>query len=210
MDNVVAHNLPLLKKIYGETAITQQEDALDRLFMETETSWHANLGRLQGHEIKYILITEAPCTKGTASEYFYNRIESPFHKKIWKALNPDTDLPADMETAYKMLAAKDFLLVDSIPFSLKFSGKRDKKAYTDLMANSLEVLKDKLNNPQLKIAADAIVAFAFKVNAQKLIEAAQGKITLKNGQQLALTEDHIAADASGYTNSALLRQIFEI
>jgi hypothetical protein len=208
MDSNVLQNLPLLKSIYGEAAINQQEDSICNLFAQTETSWLANAKRLQGHPVKYILITEAPCTKGSVSQYFYNNIESPFHKKIWKGVFPNEAIPADMEKAYTMLAEKGFLLIDSIPFSLKFSGKRDKKAYTDLMVNGLTFLQQKLNHPQLNIHPNAVVAFAFKVNAQKLIEAAQGSITLKNGQTLALSQENIAADASGYTNSALLSQIF--
>lgn len=208
MNEVFAANLPLLKNIYGEAAIDEKETTLQRLFMETETAWQANLKRLKRIPVKYILITEAPCTEGDNTQYFYNRIESPFHTKIWKGVFGDAPIPTDMETAYRMLAEKGFLLIDSIPFSLKFAGKRDKKPYTTLIANNAAVLAEKLSNKDLTIAPDAIAAFAFKVNAQKMIAATGGKLTLTNGQEILLSADNIAADASGYTNSALLYKIF--
>lgn len=208
MNALLPTSLPLLKKLHGEAAISQNEATLSRMLDETEAAWYDNAERMKGKEVKYILVTEAPCSGGDTSEYFYIRIFNSFHQKIWKAIFPNEPLPADMETAYQMLADKGFLLVDSIPFSLKYAGKRDKKAYTDLITQSVDVLKEKLNHPALTISPDAIVAFAFKVNAQKLIEATNGVLTLGNGTGLILDESHIAADGSGYTNSALLYKLF--
>lgn len=208
MNPTFAASLPLLKSLHGEAAISERETAIERLLMETEAAWHANLKRFNGTVVKYILITEAPCSDGDTSEYFYTRIFSPFHLKIWKAIFPTEVLPADMETAYQMLADKGFLLVDAIPFSLKYAGKRDKKGYADLMTYSAGILKEKLSNLALSISPDVIVGFAFKVNAQKLIKATGGVLTLSNGTPLILSEKHIAADASGYTNSAMLHGIF--
>lgn len=208
MNSIFAASLPMLKSLHGEAAINEREKAIERMLMETEAAWHANLKRFKGTVVKYILITEAPCSNDDTSEYFYTRIFSSFHIKIWKAIFPNEALPADMETAYQMLADKGFLLIDSIPFSLKYAGKRDKKGYGELMTYGARILKEKLSNPAITISPDAIVVFAFKVNAQKLIKATGGELVLNNGTPLILSETHIAADASGYTNSDMLHGIF--
>lgn len=208
MEELWANNLPYLKKLFGAEAIEQQETQLKDLLVQTEHSWHANLDRFKNQEIKYILITEAPCNDAGKSQYFYSAISTSYHQKIWKAIFPDTPLPADMETAYQLLAHKGFLLMDAIPFSLKYAGKRDKKGYGLLISNSLSWFQNKLDNQKLKYADDVKVAFSFKVNGLKMIEATGGQLKLKTGQTIPLTEDLIAADGSGYTNSALVRKIF--
>jgi hypothetical protein len=208
MEELWAGNLPYLKKLFGAATIEQQEKQLKDLLVQTEHNWHANLDRLKNSKVKHILITEAPCNDAGKSQYFYSAIATSYHQKIWKAIFPDTPLPAGMETAYQMLADKGFLLMDAIPFSLKYAGKRDKKEYGLLIANSLNWFQNKLDNQKLKYSGNVKVAFSFKVNGLKMIEATNGQLKLKTGQTSPLTEDLIAADGSGYTNSALVRKIF--
>lgn len=209
MEELFAANLPLLKKLFGTEAIEQQQDLIKSLLEETEFCWNKNLDRLNGRIVERILIGEAPCSGDGVSEYFYKMIFNSYHLKIWKGLYPETPLP-DQVKAYEMLADKGFLLVDSIPFSLKYAGKRDKKDYSLLLKNGVNWMVQKLSDKRINYTDDVKVAFSYKANGLKVMEALDGKLPLKKGQSVVLSPSQIAADGSGYTNSRLLGEILAV
>ncbi|HYG15042.1 MAG TPA: hypothetical protein VEC12_04750 [Bacteroidia bacterium] len=209
MEELFASNLPLLKKLFGADVIEQQQDLIKSLLEETENCWDKNIDRLRGHKVERILIGEAPCSGDAVSEYFYKTIFNSYHLKIWKGLYPDTPLP-DQPKAYEMLADKGFLLVDSIPFSMKYAGKRDKKDYSILLKNGVNWMVQKLSDKRINYADEVKVAFSYKANGLKVMEALDGKLPLKKGQSVVLSPSQIAADGSGYTNSRLLGEILAV
>jgi hypothetical protein len=208
-DKIFNQNLPRLENIFGKAEVANRTKRLKEIFQSNETSWQKNLDRLADKKVQNILIAEAaPWSDSGTPRFFYNQIESSYHQRIWRAFFPYTPIPSDNETAFKMLADKNFLLIDTIPFSMSYSGMRNHSDYFGIIANSLGWWTEKLNSEKITFAEKVNVAFAFKVNGLSVIKATGGQLKLKDGQTIKLTEKIIAADGSGYTNSERLRTIY--
>lgn len=210
-DSIFDLNLPLLQNIFGESEVNRRISRLQEIYYNTESSWQDNIKRLASKNIENILIAEsAPWSEIGRPRYFYNRIESSYHKRIWATFFPNIEIPHDQEKAFRMLADKNFLLVDSIPFSMNYKGKRNHSDYFNLVANSLGWWKAKIKSDKINYSQKVNVAFAFKVNGLAVIKATNGSIGFKNDTLVKFSQDNIAADGSGYTNSAMLRAIFKL
>jgi len=204
-------NLPRLENIFGNLIVAGRKQRLMEIFDSTERSWQKNLNRLKNKTIENILIAEAaPWSDSGKPRYFYNQIESNYHQRIWRAFFPYTSIPTDNEKAFEMLADKNFLLIDTIPFSISYSGKRNHSDYYEIITNSLLWWTEKLKSDKLSYSKKLNVAFAFRVNGLAVIKATNGQLELKHGQTIKLTESIIAADGSGYTNSERLRTIYKL
>lgn len=212
IDNIIfIQNLHRLENIFGKTEVANKQKRLKEIFQSTETSWLKNLDRLTKKKVQNILIAEAaPWSESGQPRYFYNQIESNYHHRIWRAFFPNTLIPSDNETAFSMLTDNNFLLIDSIPFSMSYKRKRKHSDYYEILKNSLGWWTDKLKNDKITFDDEVNVAFAFKVNGLAIIKATSGQIKLKNGQTIKLSEKLIAADGSGYTNSEKLRTIYSL
>lgn len=209
ISEVFNKNLPILYHLFGEEIVARKLVRLKEIFNSTELAWENNLGRYHQTPIKHILFAEAaPWSEKGKPRYFYNQIESNFHQRIWKAIISTQPIPIDVEQSYLMLASRGFLLLDTIPYAMDFSSKRNKYAYFEIIAQSVNWWKLKLADEKIIFANQVQVAFAFKVNGQKLVEALNGRLKLKNGLTILLNDEMISADGSGYTNSEKLAKIF--
>ena len=210
-EKIFDQNLSRLENIFGRTEIVNRTKRLKEIFQSTETSWQKNLDRLSDKKVQNLLIAEAaPWSDSGTPRFFYNQIESSYHQRIWRAFFPDTPIPKDNETAFNMLADKNFLLIDTIPFSMSYSRKRNHSDYYEIVANSLNWWTEKLKSDKIIFSKKVNVAFAFKVNGLSVIRATNGILKLKDGQTIKLTDKIIAADGSGYTNSERLRTIYSL
>lgn len=209
MKEVFEQNLPLLTKLFGEQNVKFRLNRLKEIFQSTESTWANNIERFKDKPVKYILIGEAPPWSETGiPRYFYNQIESKLHKSIWNTIFPLLSVPKDCKNSYDMLADEGFLLIDTLPYSMDYSGKRQKTAYSDLLYNSVNWWTKKLENENLILAKNIKLAFAFRINGLKIIQSLNYKLELRNGQIITLNENIIAADGSGYTSPQKLRTIF--
>jgi hypothetical protein len=210
MNNKIFYqNLPLLENIFGKTEVANKTTRLMEIFQSTETSWEKNLDRLADKKVQNILIAEAaPWSDSGEIHFFYNQIESSYHQRIWRAFFPFAPIPSENDTAFNMLADKNFLLIDTIPFSMSYSGLRNHSDYFGIIANSIDWWTEKLKSDKITFTEKVKVAFAFKVNGLSVIRATGGQLKLKDGQIIKLNEKNIAADGSGYTNSERLRTIY--
>lgn len=210
-DKVFTHNLPSLENIFGWGEVVSKKERLLEIYDRVEQAWEENLNRLVNKKIEFILIAEAaPWSQSGNPRYFYNEIESRYHKSIWGTFYPYTKIPKDKEKAFSMLVEQKFLLIDTIPFSMDYSGKRNHRGYYEIILNSIRWWIEKLNNDKITFTKDVKAAFAFKKNGFAVMKACGGKLILKNGQVIKLNEKNIAADGSGYTSSKKLKEIFLI
>ncbi len=182
---------------------------LHRIYNYSKNKFDLNLSRYKGIKVKYILFGEAPpWTEEGIPKYFYSNIESMLHDTIWKAFFLDP-LPKEMNSAYSRLAKKGFLLIDTIPYALKFNSKvREKEIYKKLI---LEYLSNEVKriNTILNFDENLKIAFAFRINGGKIIELFKGEIKLGN-QNIKLISNNIAADGSGFPKPNKLKEIFEL
>ncbi len=192
--------------------IRNQLDRLDEIFQHVENSWKVYLERHRDKEIRYLLIAEAaPWTaSGTQHRYFYTAPEGAWARRILKTFLGQHRY--DTDTSLSMLADNGFLLVDTLPFALKYSTRiRMGDDYFQLLKASKDHFINKLNNSGLTWHEDVKVALAFRCNGYRVIEAYGRKIELLDGAQkitLGLNESQIAADDSNYTSTRRLREIY--
>lgn len=211
-DTFYNQNIQHLQNIFGKTLVAERADRLTEIYLSTEKSWNINLDRFKDKKVENILIAEAaPWSESGIPRYFYNKIESNYHLRIWRTFFPCTNVPTDVEKSYNMLIDKNFMLVDTVPYSMKYLPKdRRHPSYLEIIADSLNWWNDKINNEKILLSENVNIAFAFNLNGKAIIHATKGILKLKNGQTIKLTNNLIAADGSGYTNSKMLRRIYKI
>lgn len=198
-----------LKLIFSDEIVESMRCRLKEIFDITTNQWKENLHRFNSNSIQKLLICEAPpWSESGIPRYFYNKIESKYHKRIWKGIFPENPIPDNQDLAYRMLSDKGFLLIDSIPYSMPYKGKRTKIFYDEMIIKSIPWWTSKLQDSSDKICSDLKVAFAFKVNGLAIINALNGTLNISEKIHVKLSLENIAADNSGYTNSGKLYRIF--
>jgi len=200
-----------LKRLFGEPSILQKEDRLNEIHQICESAWERNVDRLRNTTIKYLLIGEAPpwTDGGTGVSYFYENLKGSWVNRILKVFFDP--IPISCDTCLNGLAENHFLLVDSLPFAMKYTtNKRMTQEYSKLIDCCSEYLTKKVNDPRLTWDNDPKAALAFHWNGLKLIEAFPNGIKLRNGKIITLTENNIAVDKSNYTSTSLLKEIWQI
>lgn len=186
-----------------------QDERLDEIYRVVESAWERNLNRLKGKSIQYLLIAEAaPWTESGPPSYFYEALKGAWVSRILSTFFGE-DRPGTDEEAWSELADRGFLLVDSLPFALRYTTRfRQGNKYLRLLRVSKDHLYAKLNNPELIWSEDLKLALAFKWNGRRVIEAYDGEIQLLSGRKFLLNKDLIVADESNYTSPLLLRKIW--
>ena len=199
----------ILRNLFGDDIVDQRWNRLCEIYNTCERKWQENLNRL--NKVKYLLIAEAaPWSENGTVNYFYNTFNGSWCSRIWKAFYDDPP-PNDVDRALILLAEKQFLLIDSLPFAMKYNtNQRNNPLYNELIICCKDLFLKKLNIKKIKWGKKVKIALAFKKNGQSIINAFPDGIQLPNGQKIKLGPCHIATDRSNYTNSKKLRSIFRL
>lgn len=186
-------------------------ERLDEIYRVVESAWEGNLKRHKGKPVRYLLIAEAaPWTENGRPSYFYEALEGAWVNRILRTFF-GKDRPGTDEEAWSKLADRGFLLIDTLPFALKYSTPiRKSDEYLRLLRVSKDHFYEKLNDPRLVFADDLRVALAFIWNGRRVIEAYNSEIEIPPDRKIPLNESLIAADGSGYTSSRLLGDMWEL
>lgn len=179
-------------------------------FKICEERWDFNLNtRLIGRKIKYILIAEAPpwSPPGHEINYFYNNFAGSWCTRIYHTFFPKQKVPIFRMDALDKLAEKNFLFIDSLPFALNYSGKRNTKAYKELIRTCKDWWINKIKS--IKFDENLKIAFAFKVNGRLIVDVLNGRLSLTN-RTIDINVNLIATDKSNYTSSDKLRNIYNL
>jgi len=200
--------LKALFRLRGGELITESLKRMEQIFQTTERKWRCNLNRLK--KVKYLLIAEAPpWSEDGEIRYFYNTFQPPLANRIWHAFFPSKILPQNIDIALTALGEQGFLLIDTLPFSMKYSSQfRKKPLYKKLIKECLPFFMKKINDPMIRWAQEVRLAFAFKLNGEAIIEALPGGLPFPNKRLVRLTVDLISADRSGYPGHYKIRKIW--
>jgi hypothetical protein len=197
-----------LANILGHEKLDEDLPRLEEIFKSTELAWKRNLTRFKGKPVKYLLIAEAaPWSTTETPVYFYNELNGSWVSRILKTFFGD-HRPISNEDAWDQLAERGFLLIDNLPFALKYNTKiRKGPYYLHLMQASRAHFFKKINCSDIVWGDVTRIALAFKWNGQRMIDAY--KDTYPDDQPI-LTKKMIVADKSGYTNTHLLRELWSL
>jgi len=189
-------NLKDLDELH-DLSVSDIDDIMER-FSSAEDKWELNRkrynksqGKTEGIStscIKYLLICEAPPVSG---EYFYKNPTGNLFTSVWRTFFSDRPICSNPDDAYQCLADIGFLLVDSLPFPVKYSTKdRKALAYQKMINDYLSVWVMKLDS-NFTFCDDLKIAFGFKLNAHAILKAAPSGIML-SGKQRPFNSDMIA------------------
>jgi hypothetical protein len=206
--------IELLKRLFNSSMVdlvTPKLERLNEIFFVGEEAWKRNLGRLRKVAVQYVIFSEAaPWTKTGPVRHFYHTFDGDLSRKVWRAFF-DYPRPEDTELSLRRLADRGLLLIDSLPFAMKYTTKiRKSPIYGELIKGSAPLLVGKINDPRIRWARNVKGAFAYRLNGKMILETFPEGIRLPTNQLLLLNDNKIAADQSGYTNSERIREILEI
>ena len=203
--NVFADSLPELKRLFPRLE-SQEISRIKNRYVNSENYWNTNGLSLNPKVIKYLLICEAPPANG---HYFYFSTNDYLFKQVWKCFFGNQPICSNQTHAYQCLVNIGFLLIDTIPYPVKYKSRhRRKLSYLNLIKSYLPVWVNKLNS-NLVFSPDLKISFGFKLNAYAVINASNGSITL-GGIPRPLISNMIAATGAGQPSSTLLAQKFGI
>lgn len=188
---------------------------LNRIYAITEEKWEENVQRLMRYNvrIKYLMFGEAaPRTLEGEINYFYNNCHGNSCAPIVEGLLLSQQVSDSVEQRLDNLAQRQFLLVDTMPFSVNYNSPnnyRNKIAYKELVklcAHSY--LRDKLFDPRLQWDSDVKIAFGVKKNAEAMVESFPKGFSLPNGQKVDFNLDLVVTNADNYPHAERIRNLF--
>jgi hypothetical protein len=202
-----------LERLFGTNEVESKLPRLNEIYLHAEAMWNEYIHLIPNGEVKYLLIAEAPpwSISGTPKYVLDPDCEArTLLRALCKAFLISSSKTADNEYELKELANKGWLILDTIPFSMDYKGKRNRKWYDVLIRSSAQsFFTEKLKHPRLVWSKDLHVAFSVKVNARSVLSALNGRLNIGH-TETKLGNYQIAVDGSGYPRGALLREIYKL
>lgn len=204
--------LALLSRLFGVSYVTARLHRLNAVSEYTEQKWLEYVEGIRGKPVNYLLIAEAPPeTADNPPLYFLDPVCSP--RTLMRAVSSaffgrkSTDGAATLAS----LAGRGFLMVDSIPFAMKYtSSRRSSLAYSRLVAMAARTyMQTKLALASLSWSDDLRIAFSVRLNARCVMAALQHALQLGE-REFCLSDDMIATDRSNYPCGNILREVFRL
>lgn len=205
--------LALLEKLFGSDRVARSMDRLNEIHTFAARRWREYVELIPDGVIRYLLIAEAPPWTAAGAPWFVLDPDSPSRTLMQTLrktfLNDAQSTQLTTAEALMEFARRGFLIIDSIPFSMKYSSRqRRSQHYRNLVAIAVKTyLLRQITG--LSWSTDVRVAFAFKLNAMAIIEALEGQLTLGNTKR-PLGEQLIAASQSGFPNADILKKIYAL
>jgi hypothetical protein len=181
--------LEILKKLFDSNFVENRIENIEKIFDASEFYWNNNLKYVIENDIKikYLLIGEAPpdyeISNKEEVKYFYNpnniSVPQSYLEKVFNAFYPDQKAdhiqynPDKKQHKLNHIADKGFLLIDSLPFAMNYSGngKRNRAAYKKLVkVCAASYLSNKLKNSKIPWHPECVkIAFSVWLNAREVL-----------------------------------------
>jgi hypothetical protein len=204
--------LDALRKVFGSSSVHAALPRLREIYYYTEEKWHAYVKQVPEGVVRYVLIAEAPPWSHDGTPKFLldpaSRI-GPYMGALRQAF-PQARRGSSADTL-KVLAGHGFLLLDSIPFAMKYPSKeRSSQKYVNLLRLTTKTyLQAKIDASRLTWAPGLRVAFAVSLNARAIVKASGGQLSF-GGNLHPVSTDQIAVNGAGYPDCKKLRYLYEI
>jgi hypothetical protein len=213
LSNAFRNELSVLKKLFRLGTVQQNLQRLDEIYNYTEARWREYVEQLPDGLVRYLLIAEAPPWSETPAPPQYVLCPASRPRTVMRALRKAFSVPEqfDTSTALKEFARQGLLIVDFVPFAMKYSRiSRSGAKYKYLMRlASQSYLQKKLDLTSLSWSPHVRVAFSLQRNALAVIEGLSGELKL-GGKRVAISAKVIAVNGAGYPDGDRLRSIWNL
>lgn len=203
--------LELLRALVGAEAVNARLAQLNLIFDYTEKKWLEYLDQIPGRRVRYVLIAEAPpWSESNLPPYALDHLSKPrtLIKALRGAFCRDTTTNPSPQQVLRKLADSHWLLLDSIPFSFKYTSRmRSEDAYRELVRSCVtHYLLAKANDSGITWSPDTRIAFSLTLNARAVLAATP--VLRLGGMDFPLTEQMIAVNAANYPCAEALRRLY--
>lgn len=231
-----SQEIKLLESLFGEGLISANKKNLKNVFEATESCWEDNLKYIQQNniKIKYLLFGEAPPggINGVNEDvkYIYNPKSIKYQSyliNVYKCFFPTKKIkvstPDVKMDLLRNIADRGFLLIDSLPFAMNYSGNyRGRKKYSGLIKECTNnYLNHKLNKCGVPWINDesVLVAFSVRKTGEQVIKHIRGLLPFRSNldefnENFNLNDsdrnDPYAVDGSNYLAHKQLKRIFQL
>ncbi len=208
LENRFCKELVTLNSLFERKEIEYKLTRIKEIHEYTEAKWHEYTNLCENFVVRYLLIAEAPpwSSEGTP-EYLLDPISRV--RTLMRALKktfPGAQNGSSAESL-KVLATQGFLLLDSIPFAMEYSTKRNSEKYDDLISlTAVSYLQWKIDSLKIKCSPQIRIAFAVKRNALSILRAI--KYLSIGGRRYPLSTQMIAVNGAGYPDAMKLQWIY--
>lgn len=203
----------MLQELFGVERVASRIKRLNEIHTFAEAAWQEYVSQLPGGVVRYLLIAEAPPWRDSGPPWFVLDPASP-NRTLMRSLKAtflNAQEAARFTAAEALLefARRGVLIIDSVPFSMKYSSKhRATSQYKALVARTMQTyFRAKATSPNIAWSPNVRVALASKLNAIAVIEAVDGELKL-GPVKVPLDPRLIAANGSGFPDAGRLREIY--
>lgn len=203
----------ILQDLFSVERINLQDARLNEIYAHTEAMWQNYVHMIPGQTgVRYLLLAEAPPWSLVGDPQYVLNANTPpttLMNAICRAFFGELICQdISVNATLQLLAEKGFLIIDTLPFAMNYSTHRNNLSYARLVAESCNsYLQKKIDSPDLVWSNEVQIAFAFRINGRTVTHALNDNITLGN-RNYRLDGTMIAANAAGYTDGNMLRDIF--
>jgi hypothetical protein len=210
VDELFPDAFEVLVRLFGKADVQAKLGRLDLIFQHAEHWRKQYIAGLPDRRVKYLLIAEAPpWSEAGTPQFVLDPTSRP--RTLLKALRKAfcaTALPVNSPKLLATLAGSGFLIVDSIPFSMDYSSRRDRALYQALVNESVRTyLLPTLNSCGLALSGNLRVCFSVMKNARAIMNTLNRNLTL-GSYRLTLTEEMIAVNGSNYPDAGRISALF--
>jgi hypothetical protein len=210
LEHLYRDEYKVLKKLYGDIKVQESIRRLNIIHRYTEKIWNEYIDNIPGKRIKYLLIAEAPPWSASGDPQYFLDPKSnsrTLMRAFRNALFPNI-VNKDSSHIINKFADAGLLLIDSLPFSMNYGGKRNCKSYKELINLCVKsYMLNKLNNGGLMFAGNIKISFGYEANALAVIKALDGKIRL-SGNNYFIDKSLICTNGAHYPDAKKIRSIF--
>ncbi len=211
LEQLYENEYQALIDIFNEDIVRKSIVRLNYIYKYTENIWWDYIKGIPNGHVRYLFIAEAPpWSPAGVPQYFLDPKSRPrtLMRALKKAFFRNND--QNSKSILKMFSHSGFLLVDSIPFSMQFTNKRNNKNYRKLVSLCVKsYMINKLNNSGLSFGDTTKIIFGYEANALTVIDVFNGKIEIK-GQQYRIHKDLICTSAAHYPTADNIRSILDL
>jgi hypothetical protein len=205
--------LSVLSDLFGRERVVDALPRLNEIHDYTERKWRDFVARIPDGRVRYLLIAEAPPWSDRGAPQYVldpgSRSRTLLRALRGAFLSSSESRHLEPGEVLTQLALRGLIVVDSIPFSMNFTGKRTLAKYEKLVRMTTRAyLMPKVQSASLSWPSDLRIAFGVKLNASAVMKALGNTLHLGDASH-PLGPQMIAVNGAGYPDAKRLKAVYD-